>query len=187
MDFKERFRQLRGTKTKTEFAKELNITQQKISNYEFGIVKPTYEVFEKLAAAGINLNWLVTGEGNRNNFADPISHWDIEISKRVRDLIRKFKLDENIFRDILNIPEIAFTKMMNGESSWRLQYLTNIAVYFNIPLEILIYGDNEYIIKAHTKYQKGFLNSVKKYLLDNNRHKDYVRLLEQGFFRELEK
>lgn len=186
MDFKERFRELRGTRSKTEFAKELGITQQKISNYEYGIVKPTYEVFEKLAKAGINLNWLITGIGNSVNVPSQISRWDKEVAKRIKSLIQSHKIDENILIGTLNIPEPALSKMIKGEIPWQIQYLTNIAIYFNSPLEKLIYGEDDYITNAYAKNQKGFLLSLKKYLLDNNRHKDYVRLLEEGFFKKLE-
>ena len=46
-----------------EFAELIGITQQKVSNYENGVVKPTFEVFQLLAAAGFSTNWLLTGEG----------------------------------------------------------------------------------------------------------------------------
>lgn len=64
--FEDRFRSLRGVLTQEEFAKQIGITKQKVSNYEKGIVKPTYEVFALLAEKlNINLNWLITGRGHQ--------------------------------------------------------------------------------------------------------------------------
>ena len=61
--FKDRIRKARGGRTMVEFAELIGITQQKVSNYENGVDKPTFEVFQLLAAAGFSTNWLLTGEG----------------------------------------------------------------------------------------------------------------------------
>lgn len=51
-----------------EFAEMVGITKQKVSNYENGVVKPTFEVFYLLATKlNVNLNWLFTGVGNMLN------------------------------------------------------------------------------------------------------------------------
>lgn len=48
-----------------EFADMVGITKQKVSNYENGVVKPTFEVFYLLATKlNVNLNWLFTGVGS---------------------------------------------------------------------------------------------------------------------------
>lgn len=63
--FEDRFRQIRGDKNQVEFAQLVGITKQKVSNYENGIVKPTFEVLYLLAVnLHINLNWLITGNGD---------------------------------------------------------------------------------------------------------------------------
>lgn len=62
--FEDRFKKLRGEMSKVEFAKKIGITKQKVSNYEKGIVKPTYDVFYLLAQKlNVNINWLLTGKG----------------------------------------------------------------------------------------------------------------------------
>lgn len=64
LTFESRFRQIRGDKNQVEFAELVGITKQKVSNYEKGIVKPTFEVLYLLAVnLHINLNWLITGDG----------------------------------------------------------------------------------------------------------------------------
>lgn len=65
LSFKQRFRLLRGNDSQVQFANKVGITKQKVSNYENGIVKPTYEVLVLLAEElHVNLNWLITGYGN---------------------------------------------------------------------------------------------------------------------------
>ena len=56
-------RYIRGVKTMKEFADIIGATQQKVSNYENGKVKPTYDIFQNMSRAGFNVNWLLTGEG----------------------------------------------------------------------------------------------------------------------------
>ena len=69
--FEERMKYIRGSLTMNEFAAFIGATQQKVSNYENGKVKPTFEIFENMARAGYNINWLLTGEGEMySNTAD---------------------------------------------------------------------------------------------------------------------
>jgi transcriptional regulator with XRE-family HTH domain len=63
--FKERIKYLRGEKTQSEFAAIIGATKQKISNYEAGIIKPSFEILEQIAEKlNVNINWLLTGKGN---------------------------------------------------------------------------------------------------------------------------
>lgn len=81
--FEDRFRSLRGDLTQEEFANRIGITKQKVSNYEKGIVKPTFDVFALMASRlKINLNWLITGKG------DPyISNADGKILKKTKKVL----------------------------------------------------------------------------------------------------
>lgn len=51
------------TKKQNEFADLLEINQQGISDIERGRKKIPYEILGKIGKLGINLNWLLTGEG----------------------------------------------------------------------------------------------------------------------------
>lgn len=63
--FEQRFKLIRGAMNQVEFADLVGITKQKVSNYENGVVKPTFEVFYLLATKlNVNLNWLFTGAGS---------------------------------------------------------------------------------------------------------------------------
>jgi transcriptional regulator with XRE-family HTH domain len=65
--FEERIRHIRGTLTMEEFAVFIGATKQKVHNYESGKVKPGFDIFENIAKAGYNVNWLLTGEGEIYN------------------------------------------------------------------------------------------------------------------------
>ena len=48
-----------------EFAKKIGIIYQTLSKYERSEIKPTTEILTKLTEIhGININWLLTGNGN---------------------------------------------------------------------------------------------------------------------------
>lgn len=61
--FEQRIKHIRGKRTMKEFADLIGATQQKISNYESGKVRPNYEVLSNISMAGYNLDWLLTGNG----------------------------------------------------------------------------------------------------------------------------
>ena len=62
MSVSERLKQLRGKKTLVEFAGENHTSPQNIHNYERGRM-PSADFLASLAAQGININWVLTGEG----------------------------------------------------------------------------------------------------------------------------
>lgn len=62
MSISERLQKLRGTKTLVEFARENQTSPQNIHNYEKGR-KPSAKFLISLASKGININWVLTGEG----------------------------------------------------------------------------------------------------------------------------
>jgi len=61
-----RVRQIRGFDlTQAEFAKQLGIGQQQLSNYEMGRSAPTLEILLTLKKiSGKSLDWLVCGESD---------------------------------------------------------------------------------------------------------------------------
>lgn len=69
--FADRIKELRGNSSQPAFADLVGSTKQKISNYESGKIKPTFEALQLIASSlNINLNWLITGRGNKYNNED---------------------------------------------------------------------------------------------------------------------
>ena len=62
MSISKRIAILRGQKTLTEFAREHQTTPQNIHRYERGR-SPSADFLTTLASKGININWVLTGEG----------------------------------------------------------------------------------------------------------------------------
>ena len=52
-----------GIKNQTQFAEKLGITQASLSKYESGVVDIPDDVKVKIGDLGINLHWLLTGNG----------------------------------------------------------------------------------------------------------------------------
>ncbi len=62
MSVSKRIAILRGQKTLTKFAREHQTTPQNIHRYERGR-SPSADFLTSLASKGININWVLTGEG----------------------------------------------------------------------------------------------------------------------------
>lgn len=62
MSVSKRIAILRGQKTLTDFAREHQTTPQNIHRYERGR-SPSADFLTSLASKGININWILTGEG----------------------------------------------------------------------------------------------------------------------------
>lgn len=62
MSIADRIATLRGQKTLNEFARENHTSPQNIHRYERGRM-PSADFLISLASQGININWVLTGEG----------------------------------------------------------------------------------------------------------------------------
>lgn len=72
MSLSERLRLLRGSTTQKAFAQELGLHENTISNAERRGSAPNEYLLKIAAARGINLHWLLTGQGPMRVFeADP--------------------------------------------------------------------------------------------------------------------
>jgi len=61
-----RLEEARGGVSQNRLAKEIGYAQQHINRYERGFVPKSYTLLDKLARIkNININWLLTGEGDK--------------------------------------------------------------------------------------------------------------------------
>jgi transcriptional regulator with XRE-family HTH domain len=58
-------------KNQTQAAKELNVAPKTLNSVILGHSKPGYKVLEPLARLGVNINWLLTGEGEMMRSESP--------------------------------------------------------------------------------------------------------------------
>lgn len=60
----DRLRKIRGSRSQKEFAQLIGISQQKVSNFERGILLPSIPTLIRIAReSGVYIDWLLTGEG----------------------------------------------------------------------------------------------------------------------------
>ena len=81
MSISKRLQKLRGRKTLSEFARENQTSPQNVHNYERGR-NPSADFLVTLASQGININWVLTGEGAihfKNKNAKHVTHLALEL------------------------------------------------------------------------------------------------------------
>ena len=75
----ERLKLIRGKKTLKEFSKECDVNINTLGNYERGTRTPDANFLFKIYKMGININWLLSGEGSMYNdthmISEPESHY----------------------------------------------------------------------------------------------------------------
>lgn len=105
-------------KSQVELAKDLNMIQKSISNYENGLVYPDRRFFEKLKASyGANPIWLQTGAGSRqitNNNTSRINQDTVRILEaKIDHLEKRLQFMESQTIKLVEILEIISGKI-NG-------------------------------------------------------------------------
>ena len=92
MSIADRIAILRGQKTLNEFARENQTTPQNIHRYEKGR-NPSADFLTSLASQGININWVLTGEGpvhrKKNAKSEIVLASELEtLPEELRDALR---------------------------------------------------------------------------------------------------
>ena len=92
MSIADRIAILRGQKTLNEFARENQTTPQNIHRYEKGR-NPSADFLASLASQGININWVLTGEGpvrlKKNAKSEIVLASELEtLPEELRDALR---------------------------------------------------------------------------------------------------
>lgn len=86
-NFQERLVKFRKTITSnaSAFARSVNLSQPVYANYENGKRRPAFEILQKIAEVhNVNLNWLLTGEGEMLNLVP-----SLKIRKEERKTVLK--------------------------------------------------------------------------------------------------
>ena len=171
-----------GFKNQTEFAEKIGIKQGSLSKYERGINEIPDEVKVKLGQLGLNIHWLVTGEGDlftdRTKLSETIHIVDniekiehqLSNSANIADEIKAIRNNlgktQGEIADILGIPRSTWVNYETGITepplkikmkladleSPRSNLSNNIMLGGNITQNI---GDNNTNITASTKLKQG--------------------------------
>lgn len=106
-----RLKEIRGDRTMESFASLLRSTKQNISRYEKDFVLPGVEFLTNLSKAeNININWLLTGEGNMHSVYDKNNS---SLAKENADL----KRDLDKINDVITTQVFQLNKIVNTDKS----------------------------------------------------------------------
>jgi transcriptional regulator with XRE-family HTH domain len=88
MTLPERLKNMRGRLNKTQkgMASTLGIAPRTWQNYEEGVHEPSWKVLEGLAGLGVNVNWLLTGNGE---MIKPVCLTESEAHKALKERLRQ--------------------------------------------------------------------------------------------------
>jgi hypothetical protein len=110
---------------------------------------------------------------------------DIAMGKRIIKLIEENNITRFTLTGILKCRISSFNDMLSGISPWRLEYISALALYFNVTTDWLIFGDNDFIKKNHKKRMYQFKQDIKDFLVREEKFKTYGELTASGFFDEI--
>lgn len=110
---------------------------------------------------------------------------DIRVANKVQVLIEEHRLTRQIVSSFLKIRSTSFGDIMNGKSPWRLEYLSKVALYFNVTTDELIFGDKDYVSKFTKQKNYEFKEDIQDFLIREKKYETYGKLTAEGFFSEL--
>lgn len=90
-----------------------------------------------------------------------------DISQRILELMNTKKLKKHQLAELLGISQQSVQSLLTNRSNWRISMLLKCAIFFRIPLENLIFDNNEYINNI-IKQADEHIKSNKSIDIENN-------------------
>jgi len=112
---------------------------------------------------------------------------NLSITARVVELMNKNHIEPYLISDIAGMPRPSFSRIVkNNRFPWRVEWLAKIALYFNVTLDYLIFGDKDFVKKKNREFTYNAKKAVRDVLLKDKKYLTYGKLQAEGFFKELE-
>jgi hypothetical protein len=113
---------------------------------------------------------------------------NIQITGRILELIKRSNLDPSIVCDIAEMPRSSFSYIVKkNRFPWRVEWLAKIALYFDVTIDYIVFGDKDYVKKRNKEFIYESKKLIKDMLLKEKKYLTYGKLQAEGFFKELEK
>jgi transcriptional regulator with XRE-family HTH domain len=188
--FETRIKQLRGNLTQEEFAKAIGIKRTLISDYETGRTKPTSDILEKISRKGnVNVNWLLTGEGERyvhnSEKVSVVNEGSVKYGKSRGKIVPLYSSvgcgdymswDVKAKEVVTTDQEVLFKVKARGDSM--ADYILDGDVLDVAPLTRK--KDNQIVVVSF-KSNPDEINSTAKYIRWDYPDKDHVELKSRNF------
>ncbi|MGI5090757.1 helix-turn-helix transcriptional regulator [Treponema sp. OMZ 805] len=185
-----------GFKTQSMFAERLGISQNALSKYESGTTELSDELKIKISRFGINIHWLVTGEGEifihklpQNDVSiqepkeavDEASASSIEdhianLASKIKEVRKKMGKSQKDLAELLGIPQTTWSNYEIGKAKPPLKILMQLAdLGYAIPgfSNNVILGNNNTQIGNNNHIVQAPDNSSPQYPSD-----EYAELIE---------
>jgi len=125
--------------TQKEMAKECSVSVQMWQAYESGSSTPGGKVFEALARFGFNVNWLLTGEGEK--LLKPLDEKEGSpyIGKKIKGIRGETSVKE--FGETLGVTEEEVVAIEDGKKEPRLSFISALNYHYGINPLLLMRHD----------------------------------------------
>jgi len=151
---------IRGQDSQQAFADKIGVHRNTLRNYEKGERSPDASFMQKMASLGINMNWLVTGEGEPNLSSstdqerppkimqDVMHHLDKDVFSEVIQAIRDEKSEvRSVNLDLLidHIVQMYNNVILYSNSEYRV---LSLALYVNTQSQLMLHRSVEWFEKT---------------------------------------
>lgn len=136
-----------------EIADKLRININTYRGYEYNKREMPYEILKFLSNSfGVNINWLLTGNGDmffnspkNEDFpkkeSNSVNSIFFNIGNRLNKLQAENKVSDTEMAKILGIYEYEYTDLKNGIKEPNLKILNCLKEAFNISVDWILYGE----------------------------------------------
>lgn len=111
----------------------------------------------------------------------------IVISEKVRHAIQKSRFTQDVIAGWCGIPLRTFADKIAGNTAWKVDEVAHIAIFLEITLDELVFGERNYVKKFNDFYKAETKKKVKEFLEKKKDYKTIGKLYSEGYFKEKDK
>jgi hypothetical protein len=109
--------------------------------------------------------------------------WNANAVELLKCKMKESGISQNIFAELIGLPLPTFNDKIAGKTPLKLNEVAMLSLLLGVPSDVLIFGEEDFVKKFWHQNKKEIIQSIKKYLTDNQKYEVLGKLLANGFFK----
>ena len=105
---------------------------------------------------------------------------DKQVSIRVKSLMDKYSVKGTTIANYLGMRPSSVSDMLLGKSPWRITQLVELAIYFGLTLEELVFDDKDYTKKESLKRKSATKDNLIKLAEQQGNSLEFIELIKKS-------
>lgn len=114
-------------------------------------------------------------------------NYDLLFANGVIGLMEKNNVSNTLLSALLKLKTSTVSELLQGKVGWKLKHIVSISLYFGVPVDTILFGDSEFVVREAKNNIYGMKSDIREYLIKEKKFNTLGKLEGSGYFDDLNK